>query len=76
MQTTFRIPGDVFAVINEDGTIAAVQFTPHAGSAGYNGPSAKYYDGPNEDLDVESVDGPFWRAMQAFLTTNDVEWTE
>lgn len=76
--TTVEIPGTVFASY-EDGKILDITFTPHASSAGYSGPTAVLWEGDGA-LDVESVDGPFWRAMQTYLADfvdeQSIEWTE
>jgi hypothetical protein len=63
--TEVKIPGEFFARY-EDGKITKLTFMPHASNAGYFGPAAVVLDG-DADLDVEEVDGPFWRAMQAVL---------
>lgn len=64
-ETIVDIPGQVYAVYR-DGRIVKVVFTPHASAAGYFGPAATVDEG-DEDLDVESTDGPFWKAMQKFM---------
>lgn len=76
-----EIPGTVTAYYNfETGALDFIAFTPHAGSAGHFGDSAiigDVYRQPADavdaeeraevehQLDVEDVDGTFWRAVQA-----------
>lgn len=71
-ETTVHIPGTVIATY-KDGRITKMVFLPSGSCAGYFGPSAEVLDG-DDDLDVESVDGPFWRAVQAMDFT--IEWEE
>lgn len=86
-RTVVRIPGDVLAIVKVEGfdtTIDKVVFSPHASSAGYFGPHAEFWDFPegvsqeqvDQHLDIQSVDGRFWRAMQEHLPTHDVKWEE
>lgn len=70
---TVEIPGRMFAYWTEEG-VTHLTFTPAAGDAGYFGPSATIIDHEHDSidsaaaaLDVENVDGPFWKAMQAAL---------
>jgi hypothetical protein len=68
------IPG-TFTATYAAGTITRMTFTPLASFAGYFGPAAEVVDG-NEDLEVSTTDGPFWRAMQGALGRVAIEWTE
>lgn len=77
------IPGNFSAIVRKDDltgecTVTGWLFIPSASSAGYRGPSA-FNDGPATDIDVESVDGPFWKAVQTTLAetpTIPVRWEE
>jgi hypothetical protein len=82
--TTVTIPGALYATYT-DGEITGWTFTPHASGAGYFGPAATVWDYDDSDdddgagLDVESVDGPFWQAVQRTLAESNpftVEWQE
>lgn len=84
------IPGDVMAHLwlRSDGTIRIEQltFTPSAGDAGYFGPKAIVWSGPEAfedhealEEDVEDVEGRFWAAVREYLATysvSSIEWTE
>lgn len=76
-RTRVVIPGTVAAIYSE-GIITEITFTPHASGAGYFGPSA-IVEEFEDDLNVEDVDGPFWRAVQNYLAEHPNEsigWTE
>lgn len=70
----------------ETGKIDSYSFTPHASDAGHFGSSALQMSienalllaGDDEPaLDVESTDGPFWKAVQGSdLDDMNVLWTE
>lgn len=68
-ETLVQIPGFVWATYR-NGVAERVHFTPLAGGAGYFGGSAFIWSG-DPDLDVEDTEGPFWRAMQAYLAQFD-----
>ena len=85
-----EIPGSFMATYR-DGKITKFTFVPAGGHAGYFGPAAVVTDVfdadsgefPADDdgweLDTESVDGPFWRAVQERLGTDaehTFEWEE
>ncbi len=72
-----QIPGSLTAVY-EGGHISGWTFIPAAGYAGYFGEAAFVTRG-DEELDVEDVDGPFWKAVQVHLEINNpfqVMWEE
>lgn len=77
MTAWYRIPGNFAAEFDKDGNVSRLTFTPHAGDAGYFGPSAYLVEG-YEFPDIEDTDGPFWFAMQHALLSNalPIEWTE
>lgn len=66
-ETVVTIPGAVYAHY-KDGVITRLEFSPSDPEA-----SAYVWEG-DETLDVEDVDGPFWKAMQAALST--ATWTQ
>ena len=71
------IPGTLFAKYDPaTGTITRWTFMPAAGDAGYFGPAAFLFDG-DENLDIQSDEGPFWSAVTDSLGdgTFTVEWT-
>lgn len=86
-----RIPGAAWAeVVIDDPDMSGGQhvvhrlyFTPYASDAGYRGPAAEVAihdidsEGWARDIDVDSVDGPFWRAVQeALAVSNCINWEE
>ena len=76
LATTVQIPGQVYVTYHE-GRIVKVAFVPSASNAGYFGPAAVLEEG-DENLDLESTDGPFWKAVQAHLSTThgNIGWEE
>jgi hypothetical protein len=81
-RTTFTIPGTVFATIGPDGVLTSLTFTPAAADAGYFGPAAVYYDGPEAAADgvdwaPDDTDGELWHGIQNHLAAgNEVKWEE
>lgn len=74
-QSTVYIPGNAIAYY-EDGKITRLVFQPHAGDAGYFGPSAMLFEG-DETLDLEDTDAPFWKGVQQRLQDEHaIEWVE
>lgn len=77
--STVRIYGECHATFDGRGTegrIVSLTFSPSASNAGYFGPAAEVIEGDTA-LDVDSTDGPFWRAVQTTLARGPVmEWTE
>lgn len=70
-----NIPGE-FNALYENGRIVKLYFIPLASAAGHFGPAATVVTG-DETLDVEDVEGPFWRAMQDALAGDlPIEWIE
>lgn len=68
-RTVVAIPCTVWVAVEEDGTCSEMTLDP--GMA----PQAWHHDGPK--LDLEDVEGPFWKAVQARLEVNpNVEWVE
>lgn len=69
------VPGIFFVELDESTETPKVvrfSFQPLASDAGYFGPSADYYERASfihtiEPLDLEDVDGPFWKAVQHAL---------
>lgn len=75
LRSCVQIPG-VFRAFYEGGRILGFQFEPHGSNAGYFGPAAILEDG-DAHLDIEDTDGPFWKAVQAYLAdrSGDFEGT-
>jgi hypothetical protein len=69
-----QIPGIVHAVYN-NGRITGIEFWPDGDHADK---SAIFVEG-DESLDIEDTDGPFWKAMQAYIAGSDepvISWRE
>lgn len=78
--TVVQVPGlavaQYQASTTRNGVIARLVFIPSASDAGYSGPAAAVFEG-DLDLDVETTDGPFWRAMQERLAQHpQILWEE
>jgi hypothetical protein len=68
--TTFVVPGTVYAIWDH-GEITKLIFDPGMDCV------AQYDDGPDPDIDTADVDGPFWKAVQAYLSNkNEIVWEE
>lgn len=70
--TTVQVFGVVMASY-QNGKVTSMKFLASAEDAGRFRSPAEVYAG-DHDLDVDDTDGPFWRAISEFLSTNTLEW--
>lgn len=77
-QQAYTVPGTVMVVFDARHGTTETTFTPFGGAAGHFGPPALPYEDADENLDLEDVDGPFWRGVQAELEASCglIRWTE
>lgn len=72
-ESRVEIPGQLTAVYR-GGVITEWTFIPSAGYAGYFGPAA-INTADDDELEIEAVDGPFWKAIQTHLAHLDSKFT-
>lgn len=74
MRAKVAVPVE-FTAEYEGGRVVRMTVSPWESYAGYFGKPSEVVEG-DEDLDVRSTDGPFWRAMQDALGRVPIEWEE